>query len=202
MPPCLLRDAVCVDTVGVAAGSEDLPGLLRTDVASPVHWAGRKRSIQDHRFGSVFCRGGLDKQVSRRTLITRVQNLFQPQQFSARLILQPTSNSQRPPTTQCCKLGQSIKLGASPSCTRTSFTFLPLSLSFLEPAEGGGWGGWPFAISAELSEQTAMDTWSETKRTDMCTRSTLSCSLSYGTAYLPHSERAGVGSEQVQLVLR
>lgn len=78
MQPCLLCDAVCVDTVGVTAGSEDLPGLLRTDVASPVHWAGRKRWVQDDRFRSVFCRGGLDKQVSHRTLITRVQHPYLP----------------------------------------------------------------------------------------------------------------------------
>jgi len=40
--------------VGVAAGSEDEPGLLRTGVASPVLWAGRELLAQDHGFSNIF----------------------------------------------------------------------------------------------------------------------------------------------------
>lgn len=45
MESCLLCYALCIDTVGVNVASEDLPGLVRTDVASPVLWAGGNRRI-------------------------------------------------------------------------------------------------------------------------------------------------------------
>ncbi len=66
MKSCLLCNAVCIDTVGVTVGSEDLPGLVRTDKASPVLWSGRKCLIQDNRFRSLFCRGRLVKQIRHR----------------------------------------------------------------------------------------------------------------------------------------
>lgn len=67
---CLVCDAVCIDAAGVSAGSEDLPGLMGTDVLSPVLWARGKWLSPYGSIRFVFGRGGLQiREIYRKQKI-------------------------------------------------------------------------------------------------------------------------------------